>query len=133
MTYRNDHDAALMRVAALESELAQLKKQQQPAPPRRRSRWPSVLIGVVAVGAFAGALTTMRVTHNTEAEAAPEVASAPAVGTDLRACAAAIQHVHLDAASADPRGPQHASISPLAATGAACRPELADGIDEISK
>lgn len=120
MSYRNDHDAALLRITALEGELAQLKK-QPPAlakPPQRA--WPAIAASLLGVGAVVAAFAAMRATHNTEVEAAPTLA-AP---LELRTCAAGIRRVSLDAGSTDPRGGA-ASVAPLAATGAACRPELA--------
>lgn len=60
MSYRNDHDAALARVDALQAEVAQLKRDaaKAPRPPVRRGalRWLGAGIGIATLaGIFTGA------------------------------------------------------------------------------
>lgn len=142
MSYRNDHDAALSRVDALEIELETLRlayeKQQAQvpthvAPAPRRATW--LAIGVLA--AVCGGLTTYQVIRSngeTSAEDIVEVApiAAPTYGMDdreeLRLCAAAIEKLGTTrtAANTDPHGSRALPVKPIVETGARCRLILKD-------
>jgi hypothetical protein len=134
MSYRNDHDAALARIAALEDELEQVRKATPPVPtpaPVRR-RWGRVMLGIGSA-AFALATVTMVtvavVPRHKRAEVPSMSAPAPAMQVDvatLRACRNAITHVSgLDARTTDPHAETPRSVGELDAVGARCRAELA--------
>jgi hypothetical protein len=120
MSYRNDHDAALARIDALEAELAKLRTPEPPPVPR--SRWPRVL-GVLVP------LSLMAVSGVFGYASRPHKAAPPAAETrepDLRACKSAIAHVSgFDAATADPHATAPRDVHAIEPTGAACRSELA--------
>lgn len=139
MSYRNDHDAALSRVDALEAELETLRvayereraqRDAEKLPPERTPR-PLWAIGLVSAGVIAlGAGFALRA-RGTEAraprpvtrnEAAVERGPLPQDLADLRACREAIVPLAtpLTATSTDPHG-AHADVAPIAKTGAPCR------------
>jgi hypothetical protein len=144
MSYRNDHDAALHRVDALEGELARLRKEydaksRQPAPdvPTKPIRRGWIGIVMVAVVVAAWVYRESRTTTVQPAVPAPvieqvvvkqkPVAPAP----DLRSCANAIEKlsIRLDASNTDPHGATRdgtprQSVSRIAGTGAGCRAAL---------
>lgn len=134
MSYRNDHEAALLRVDALEQEVARLRKTAPPEKPATKSRARASLfrIGLVALLAGAGVAAIL-------GRDRPTVAAAPApveqvkpkvVAPDLRDCIAAIApvDVKLDETTTDPHGAAE-PIAWIAKTGASCRAELAKSSD----
>ena len=136
MSYRNDHEAALSRVTALENELAQLRKgQDKPvAPPRRKRnrRLQAILMSLIAAGAVAALVAVMHL--GTTADAAPQPAvtalAGPADPTALASIRTCIDKIEvaggvLDASATDPRSRFPESVAGLGRTGAACRAELA--------
>jgi hypothetical protein len=145
MSYRNDHDAALLRVDALEAELETLRlayerqraKDDADKPPRkRRSRTRWIVAGVmlaVTAGTAVGAVTLFHATTERAREPEPaavqEIEIRPAIAdrTQLRECREAITPLttRRTAATTDPRG-EHKEVASLANTGAPCRRLLAN-------
>ena len=138
MSYRNDHDAALLRVDALEAELetlrldyerARAKAETDEPPPQRRSRAAWIVAGAVlalSAGTALGAYALLRTSADTErptiGEARPETDDRAV----LRECREAITPLTYPrtAETTDPRG-MHRAIAPIVDTGAPCRALLA--------
>ena len=143
MSYRNDHEASLLRVDALEAELEVLRlayerqcaKDDADKPPqKRRSRAAWIVAGGVlalTAGTAVGAVTLFRATSSDEPRTTERaIVEARLVGDDrtmLRECRDAITPLTYlrTAESTDPRG-LHRSVAPIVATGAPCRNLLAD-------
>ncbi len=135
MSYRNDHEAALLRVDALEQEVARLRT--TPLPPitkpatRRRPHASLMRFGVAMLLAGAG-VAVMIARDRPMVEAAPPPTAdrvmVPSSVAALRDCIAAITPSDLNAVTADPHGAA-SSVAPIAKTGAACRKELASLAD----
>ena len=131
MSYRNDHDAALLRVAALEREVAHLRTVRRVEPLRAPHRARTALTALAI--ALTSGIATLVVTHTSGAS--PEAPTPPDSVADatravLRRCIAAIAPLPgpLTAASTDPHSPNADSIAPIFATAAGCRDELAFAI-----
>ncbi|MBA2538904.1 MAG: hypothetical protein H0V17_04650 [Deltaproteobacteria bacterium] len=132
MSYRNDHDAALMRVDALEAEVARLRQAAPPTIPSRPTelglRTKFAFAGLAL--AFVGIVAKIATSSIDTAESAPTPVLGPAKpipkqARGLRACIADIAPVRdvVNETTADPRG----GTSPLAwieRTGAACRSDI---------
>ena len=143
MSYRNDHEAALLRVDALEAELEVLrlayerqcaKNDADKPPPKRRSRAAWIVAGGVlalTAGTAVGAVTLFRATASDEPRANERalVETRPAIDdrSMLRECRDAITPLTYPrtAETTDPRG-MHRSVAPIVDTGAPCRNLLAD-------
>ena len=140
MSYRNDHDAALLRVDALETELETLRlayereraREEADKPPsKRKSRaaWVAAA-GVLALTAGT-AVGAVMLFHSPTPAPTPVVAvTAGPVFDDhalLRQCRDAIAKLpgKRDATTTDPRG-LRTSVAPIVTTGATCRPLLAN-------
>ncbi len=132
MSYRNDHEAALLRVDALELEVARLQKgapEKAATKPRSHASLFRVGLAVVLVGAGIAAFI---------GRDRPTVAAAPAPATErvvpkevgFRDCIAAIAPVdhEIDEITADPHGAAE-PIAWIARTGASCRAELTKSTD----
>lgn len=139
MSYRNDHEAALHRVQALEDEVARLRTAataSTPTPatkPRRRSSRHYLAragLATVLVGASVMAIVSRDRPTAVAAPSAPtapiRAAAIPESLAPLRDCVAQIAPLTttLDATTTDPRGAGGA-IDEIARTGASCRRELA--------
>ncbi len=131
MSYRNDHDAALNRVAALEGELARLRgekgKPEKQRVPESSGRYR--LVGAM-LGAFALICIGMvwRVTSAGAREVVdvdvedPYDVVAPIVPMDEATCMAEIDaRAVTDAAAADPRNTVRTPIASLFRSPIACR------------
>jgi hypothetical protein len=145
MSYRNDHDAALARVDALETELEQMAgeyertraalaaKDTAVAPrPRKAGAITAVFLAAVAsVGAGLG-MAMLRTPSEPEvpvAVAAADPDDSSALTSDLEMCLAGVEasmhtSTRFDAETTDPRGSLGRSPQPIIAIGAGCRPEL---------
>ncbi len=132
MSYRNDHEAALLRVDALEQEVARLRSAPPPVvakPATKRRPYASLLrIGVAMLLAGAG-VAAMVGRDRPTASAAPPTAERVITGVPtsvdaLRGCIAAITSTDLNERSTDPHGAAN-SVTPITKTGAACRTDLA--------
>lgn len=132
MSYRNDHDAALARVDALEAELHHMALEYEklrtatpaPAAPRRRV-WAAIAITAGALSAFAIPIGAHLAASN--APPAPSIAPTPAAPFDLGACVRAIHMPpQLDATRTDPHGAAQ-PVEPIVASIAPCRMQLAPG------
>jgi hypothetical protein len=129
MSYRNDHDAALARIADLESELGRVRATTPPpAPPRTRRRSPILIAGAAALIGAAGAWVAMR-THAAAPPLALESRTAPPVRAPelptLRACRQAIVPITgFDARTTDPHAVNPRAIAAIEASAARCRGEL---------
>ncbi len=144
MSYRNDHDAALLRVDALEAELETLrlayerqreKDDADKPPPKRKSRTAWIVAGGVlsltagtAIGAVALFHATSRTEQSAEAAISIETGGRPAIDdrSQLRDCRAAITPLTMrrTAETADPHG-THLPVAPIADSAAPCRSLLA--------
>ena len=132
MTYRSDHEAALMRVEALEHEVARLRTAAPPVAtrPETKSRAGASAIRAAIALALVGAGVVAIVARDR-----PVVVAAPAPvmveqpqplrGIDhLRDCIAGIAAARqADATTTDPRGAAE-STDWVASTGARCRDDL---------
>ncbi len=142
MTYRNDHEAALLRVDALEQEVARLQKTAPVEKPATKSRPHAslfrVALAVVLVGAGVAAIVG-RDRPTVAAAPAPvaapvaarvEPSLSPKVAVGLRDCIAAIAPVEgkIDETTTDPHGTAEPTAWILK-TGASCRAELAKSTD----
>jgi hypothetical protein len=121
MSYRNDHDAALSRVDALEHELAQLRRERsgERSKPRRGRK----VFGVIAVGVVCAA--AMAWTRGDKTVPAAEV---PAVKIAMTSdpCAGPIEErAARDAKAADPRTVGHRSAIEVMRGAAICGPREA--------
>ncbi len=146
MTYRNDHEAALQRVAALETELARLRRNAPPEPriepPRptfsHRFGWAMAGLGMV-ITAVGISLYTVRMIDGFEDEEAfqspappeppmeaPSLASAPAPPelASLHACRAGIVPLdpRLGVDTTDPHGEHPLSVRTIEHVAAPCDP-----------
>ena len=128
MTYRNDHEAALARVDALEGELTKLRKHvAQPhvgaLPPPSK---PFVLVTSCIVALAAGIAGGVALGVADDAGAPHEARAGSTTHREvLAACAAAIERAPpLDATRTDPRRAKSATIEPIARTAAPCRDTL---------
>jgi hypothetical protein len=124
MTYRNDHDAALHRVAALESELAKLQservrvKEKPPAPSRDKRKLIVMLVGAIAFLCAAGVVLQTTDMEQTKIVVDPDRAAAP---MDDITCAHQIQEwAARDARAADPRGAEPVPVIALMKGPVAC-------------
>ena len=134
MTYRNDHEAALARVDALEQELAQLRKTEPVRPKPSRGGMPGLAIAGGILALAAGVAGGVAIAIGSEPAAvkqpASEVRGEPGVGASgdrgtLTSCANAIQpKPALDAESTNPRGPHRLSVDAIGRTAAPCREQL---------
>lgn len=130
MSYRNDHEAALMRVDALEAELARVRASPpRPAPLKKRR---SALRSVVSTAAIIlmlllGKVAWVSLSSPVEAAVEPlrPVEPLPKEARWLRACIADIAPVTdtADERTTDPLG-VGAPVSWVPLTGAGCRGEL---------
>ena len=127
MSSRNDHDAALNRVAALESELARLRGDRSEVKGAKRIEperdGEQKLIGVLVAGAMAilGAVALVWRVTSVENAAADEEEMSPVVQlepvrpmVDDETCANEIEaRAVSDAQAADPRGASPAKVEEL--------------------
>jgi hypothetical protein len=145
MSYRNDHDAALARVDALEAELEQmagdyeqaraaLAERTRPVPRRRTRNGPVVALLLAATSISAGvALVLTASPSEPEAPVAARARAAadiPPASVDLVTCLDGIEasmrvETVFDAETTDPRGALARSPQPITGFVASCRPELA--------
>lgn len=145
MSYRNDHDAALARVDALETELEQMAGEYEKTraalaaqrPPTRPRRGPGIalaaaMFAVMSVGVGVG-ITALRAPEPEApvavARVAPEPYDSSALTPDLEKCLAGVEasmhsSTRFDAETTDPRGALARSPQPIIAIGAGCRPAL---------
>lgn len=127
MSYRNDHEAALARIDALEQEVATLRAiPTTPVAPRRRSRGWLVLAASTAaiVGGVIGGVAVGLAADTTPHPRHP-LASSPVDRTFIKWCADAIQPApQLDEERTDPRAERPVAVEPIGRTGAPCRAEL---------
>lgn len=120
-TYRNDHEAALARVAALELELDKARKSKATpvatSPRPRRKPWPvfaasvaGLVVGMASGVALAvvGAPDSARVDRDKLSSCANEIEAPAGFGAD----------------ETDPHQVAPISIKPIARTAAPCRDEL---------
>lgn len=137
MSYRNDHEAALLRVDALEQEVARLRSaptSTTPAAATKRSPVASWFrIGLVLGLAGAGVVAMIARDRPTAAAASIAIENRvelPQSLAGVRDCIAAIEPLDraIDATTTDPHGAAN-STSWIAATGAPCRTLLAS-LDE---
>ncbi|HTL37915.1 MAG TPA: hypothetical protein VL326_32510 [Kofleriaceae bacterium] len=147
MSYRNDHDAALARVDALEADNERLASEnaklragdtvELPTPARSRRRGPIVVASVagIAVAVAVGVMATVAAPVHAPPIPTPLV---PAAGdkptevftkADLERCARGLVNTPADrdATSTDPRGTGHSVAPVLHSTG--CRAEIRDVLD----
>ncbi len=134
MSYRDDHDAALARIDALEVELERLQRETPPAAPPPPARRPSRTLTLVA--GVAGTLAAFALIgvfvpeapHPAPAQPMPaQIALDPGDRAALRLCLDMIETKHvtgLDEYSTDPHGTAR-PVAPIVAVGTACRDELA--------
>lgn len=137
MSYRNDHDAALSRVDALEAELDAMRRKYErdvaEKPPQERTsrpRWiAGGLLAVMTVATGVGLAMLIRlalIDREAPPATAPAVADAPAILPSdvlaLRECRDAIAPltVKLTAETTDPHGAKM-DTAPIVRTGAPCR------------
>jgi hypothetical protein len=144
MSYRNDHEASLLRVDALEAELEVLRLayERQRATndaekplPKRRSRTAWIVAGAMialTAGTAIGAVSLFRATAPEEPRPSEPAATTgtPTMADDrtlLRECRDAIVPLAdpRTAETTDPHG-LHRSVAQIAETGAPCRRLLAD-------
>ena len=135
MSYRNDHDAALARVDALEQEVAKLRASAPAAPHKEhgnasRGGMPVLAVAGSLVALVAGIAGGVAIAIGNE-DASPRIEAQPPVVESvsretLTACATAIaaRPALLDADNTDPHRAQPVSVGSLHRTGAACRDEL---------
>ena len=128
MSYRNDHDAALARVDALESEIARIKGEQLPAPSAEHipARPPWALLAALGASSIVGLGFGIAAGAHADAVQSPQ---ARQVGRIERAllerCADHIQpSPHFTAELADPRAAKPVNVDAIVHTGAACRDDL---------
>jgi hypothetical protein len=137
MSYRNDHEAALLRVDALEQELSSMMvaRLQTTAPTEKpatksgpRASLFRIALAVVLVGAGIAAIIG-RDRPTVAAAPAPVEQGMPKVG-GFRECIAAIAPVDdkIDETTTDPHGAAEPTAW-IAKTGASCRAELARSTD----
>ena len=139
MSYRNDHEAALLRVDALEQEVARLRSaptSTTPAAATKRSPVASWFrIGLVLGLAGAGVVAMIARDRPTAAASslAIERVELPPSLAGVRTCIAAIKPLDraIDATTTDPHGAAN-STAWIAATGAPCRTLLAS-LDELDE
>lgn len=130
MTYRNDHEAALLRVDALEQEVARLRSAPAPAAPKpatKRKTHASLLrVGLAVVLAGAGLVAVVSRDRPVVQAAPPPAMVAPAAVDPLTDCIAKIAPLDraMNETTTDPHG-DASSIAVIAKTGAPCRGELA--------
>lgn len=145
MSYRNDHDAALARVEALEVDNARLAQEnatlRAPAQVLPRALWLSprkkALLGVVVIGAMGGIAAGVFAGTGRADRDEPSIESmngkfSTLVHDRLANCALDLaDNPHLDAERADPRAANPVAVSAIAKT-TGCRGELSvmlsDGI-----
>lgn len=134
MSYRNDHEAALLRVDALEQEIEQLKKAapvvDKPATkPRSHASLFRIALATLLVGAGVAAFVA-RDRPTVAAAPAPAIEVGPKVAPSLRDCIAAIAPVDrkIDETTTDPHGDAD-SVAWIARTGASCRADIAHSTD----
>lgn len=129
MTYRNDHEAALLRVDALEQEVARLRSAPAPVAPKpatKRKGVASLLrVGLAVVFVSAG-LVAVIARDRPVVQAAPPPGMVPASVDPLTECIAKIAPLDraMNETTTDPHG-DASSIAVIAKTGAPCRRELA--------
>lgn len=132
MSYRNDHEAALLRVDALEQEVARLRSAPQPEAqrpaPKRRPYASLLRAGVAMLLAGIGVVAIIGREHPTVEAALPpavERVVVPESVAALRSCIAAIKPAEgLNETTTDPHGAAN-SPAPIVKTGASCRNQLA--------
>lgn len=132
MSYRNDHDAALHRVAALEHEIAELRR-VAPVEKRRAPDRRPMLLGIVtlAMGGLLGipaAIWMMAIRsgepvaemdHVDDVDTAEEPVAASALPSE--GCLRQIDaRARMDAAAADPRGESPQSFRTLLQRRSTC-------------
>jgi hypothetical protein len=137
MSYRNDHDAALARIDALEAELAALQSatpEPEIAKPRRGVPWLTLgvaLSATIAVGTMFGVFEFNQGINRGREQAVATLTLAP-VAPSTRSydgCRAQITHpLGLSAGSTDPRGSAH-DVHAIVHTEAPCRLELQHSTD----
>jgi hypothetical protein len=129
MSYRNDHDAALHRVDALEGELARLRKlhdKTETPPPKKAPTRTGLFVASLLIGActVAVAARSFRAGFADASVYEPEpVQAASGHPAGLRACADAIRSpaARFDAITTDPRRGTAEPVSAIVPTGATCR------------
>ena len=134
MSYRNDHDAALHRVAALEHEIAELRRVGPVAERRAPDRRP-MLLGIVALamGGLLGVpaaiwMMALRSDEPAAASVAEDLAESTEVGAveepsavPSEGCLRQIEaRARLDAAAADPRSESPQSFRTLLQRRSTC-------------
>jgi hypothetical protein len=136
MSYRSDHEAALMRVDALEAELARVRREtpSKPAPPKKRGGALTFVItaAAVTITLLLGKVAWVALASPPTAQAAMikpaiEPAMLPNETRSLRACIADIAPVagSVDETTTNPRHATGASpVSWVPLTGAGCRSEI---------
>jgi hypothetical protein len=128
-TYRNDHEASLARVAALEQALYTLRKNSEKvprtAPPAvSRKPWPlfAASLAALTLGTFGGVALGIANSQR-PSDAKPAVSAVDR--TKLVECANGIEAAPLLGADlTDPRHPSPRPVAPIAATAAPCRADL---------
>lgn len=137
MTYRNDHEAALARIDALEHELTELRAAPAPAEPvehrapRPRDR-TAVVLTACTVGLFAGIVGGVMLGLGGESPREPRPhtvvkhdSSAPVRRDFILWCADAIRQGPIRSTQlTDPHGTHALRIEPTGHTGVACRDEV---------
>lgn len=128
-TYRNDHEAALARVEALEHELAEARRQRRkpggaPAPVSRKP-WPLFAAGLIAGSIGIAAGVALAVAGSSEPAALGAPAPPHVDRSELASCANTIEAAPpIGAELSDPHEAVPLPVTALARTIAPCRAEL---------
>jgi hypothetical protein len=126
-TYRNDHEATLARVDALERELAHARERKPEVivtrVPRRGSR--RALFAATLIAVVSGVIGGAALVSGTSPDRAQPATAVRVDRSKLEACVREIQPAPaLGAHATDPRQVMPRSIAPIALAAAPCRHEL---------